>query len=130
MVCYCKNPQQHGICVVLYKLNLLIKHVKKAHKPLVRFTFFHGSGFIDLVFRKLSVSSLEKLAEMEARSKSNLLIQALTTLMPPYIVVFAVLVVSMEYRRSSTLDLDPNCRVKSHAISSSFTLKNFLIESM
>ena len=48
----------------------------------------------------------------------------------PYIVFLVVLVVSTEYRRSFTLKLDPNCRVKYHSILSSFTLKNFLIESM
>ena len=45
----------------------------KAHEPLVQFTFFHASGFIDLVFRKPWVCSPKKPAEIEDRSNIDIL---------------------------------------------------------
>ena len=45
----------------------------KAHEPMVQFTFFPASGFIDLVFRKPWVCSPKKPAEIEARSNIDIL---------------------------------------------------------
>ena len=45
----------------------------KAHEPMVQFTFFHASGFINLVFRKPCVFSPKKPAEIEARSNIDIL---------------------------------------------------------
>ena len=45
----------------------------KAHEPMVQFTFFHASGFINLVFRKPWVCSPKKPAEIEAGSNIDIL---------------------------------------------------------
>ena len=53
----------------------------KVHEPLVQFTPFHASAFIDLVFRKPWVSSPKKIAELRPDLTLKFFIQALTTSM-------------------------------------------------
>ena len=53
-------------------------------------------------------------------STSAFFFQALTTIMPnPFFFFVAFLVVSMEFRRSFTVELDPSCRIKSNSALSS-----------
>ena len=103
----------------------------KVHEPLVQFTSFHASAFIDLVFRKPWVSSPKKIAELRPDLTSKFFIQALTTLMFfPFTFFVSFLMALIDSRRSGAVTLPPNCRVKYNSVWSSVRLTNFLIDSI